>query len=409
MFVYRFLMVLLLAGMTLIAGAAGIPISNPAKVEDMQQIVHIIGFDQSIQTAIRRDVENTNTAKPEAYLDVEVFMRPFTVDAINLHVSTVMAKYLSNDYAQKLLKELPKPAGRNSTRIAQFEMNQNMDAARREFKKLSPADQKSVNEFRISPTYLSLLNALTNSLEERKEMLGNWSRDELQGRIHSARKVIAELMERGLKAEKEENTDNLNLSDRIPLTGLRSFDQESRLTLNYLRANLKQNLQFSEELKTLQLDKLLLPLSLTTRQGLENSNLSILATETMFDNNSKRFDSLRAAYTTALEKIVMPAQKREELAVSNRNSMERILDFRLRRNEHLRTYIELVKQILSLCENRFGKIKFEANSLIFDNDQDMNQYNAMIKQIDVEIQALHELDKEDWDYRNRSLETFKKK
>ena len=101
----RFLLVLFLWSMAAFSMAAGIPISNPAALEDVQQIVSTLGIDQGVQNALRRDLENNNRTKPEMYFDQEIYMRPFTVDAINVHITTVLAKYISHDYAQKLLKE----------------------------------------------------------------------------------------------------------------------------------------------------------------------------------------------------------------------------------------------------------------------------------------------------------------
>ncbi|MFZ6769013.1 hypothetical protein ACO0LM_18315 [Undibacterium sp. Di26W] len=389
--------------------AAVIPITTPARVEDVQQIVRMFGLDQGIQNSIRRGVETNNRAKPETYMDQEIFMRPFTVDAINLHTSTVLAKYLSSDYAQKLLKELPKPIGRISTRLWQIQTNQNLDAAKAEFNKLPIADRKALNEFRATPTVLSMINALRNSQNEREEELGNWSKNEMQARIRQARKSIAELMEISLKLEKEELGENVKLSERIPLTGLRFFDQEARLTFDYLRANLKQNMQFSEEMKAINLGDVLLPASLTSREGLEKGNLTLLAAENMFDNNSKRFDSLRATYTEAVERIVMTPQQRQEIVADNKKTMEDILDRRIRRNEYLRSFLELKKQVLALCESRFGKIKLEAGSLMFDTDQDLNQYNGLVRQINTARQGLLDVEKEGLDDRTRALEAYKKK
>ncbi|MFZ6640544.1 hypothetical protein ACO0LL_12425 [Undibacterium sp. TC4M20W] len=409
MLVCRLLLVLFLSSLVSFAGAAGIPIKDPAAIEDVQQIVSIFGIDQGIQNSIRRDLENNNRTKPEMYFDQEIYMRPFTVDAINLHISTVLAKHISSDYAQKLLKELPKPTAKISTRLWRTEMNQGLDAARSEFNKLSPADRKAVNDFRSTPTFLSMLNALNNSKEERNEEMANWSGKEMQGRVRQARQVIAELMEISIKLEKEEIDENVKLSERIPLTGQRSLDQEVRLTFEYLRANIKQNLRFSEELKALDLGGLLKPANLTSRQGIENSNLSILAAETMFDNNSKRYDSLRASYTDALERINMSPQQRQEVIANNKKNMEEILDSRLKRNEHLRAFLELKKQVLALCESSFGKIKIDGDTLLFDNDQDVNKYNSLVRQINIERQALLDLEKQDLDERTRTLATFKKK
>ncbi|MBI1773322.1 MAG: hypothetical protein HYR68_13435 [Burkholderiales bacterium] len=409
MLVCRLLIVLFLSSLASFAEAAGIPINNPARIEDVQKIVSTFGIDQGMQNAIRRDVENNNRTKPELFFDQEIYMRPFTVDAINLHTSTVLAKYISHDYAQKLLKELPKPVGKISTRLWLIEMNQNLDAARSEFNKLSAADRKAVNEFRSSPTFLSMLNALNNSKEERKEELAVWSGNEMQGRVRQARKSIAELMEIGIKLGKDEVGENLKLSERIPLTGQRFFDQEARLTFEYLRANIKQNLRFSEELKALDLANVLKPANLTSHQGIENGNLVILTAENMFDDNSKRYDSLRTSYTDALEKIVMSPQQRQEIIAINKKNMEDILDLRIRRNEHLRAFLELKKQVLALCESSYGKIKVDGDTLLFDNDQDVNKYNSLVKQINVERQALLDLEKQDLEERARTLDTFKKK
>ena len=409
MLVCRLLIVLFLSSLASFAEAAGIPINNPARIEDVQKIVSTFGIDQGMQNAIRRDVENNNRTKPELFFDQEIYMRPFTVDAINLHTSTVLAKYISHDYAQKLLKELPKPVGKISTRLWLIEMNQNLDAARSEFNKLSPADRKAVNEFRSSPTFLSMLNALNNSKEERKEELAAWSGNEMQGRVRQARKSIAELMEISIKLGKDEVGENLKLSERIPLTGQRFFDQEARLTFEYLRANIKQNVRFSEELKALDLANVLKPANLTSHQGIENGNLVILTAENMFDDNSKRYDSLRASYTDALEKIIMSPQQRQEIIAVNKKNMEEILDLRIRRNEHLRAFLELKKQVLALCESSYGKIKVDGDTLLFDNDQDVNKYNSLAKQINIERQALLDLEKQDLEERTRTLDTFKKK
>jgi len=409
MMLARFLLVLFLWSMAAFSMAAGIPISNPAALEDVQQIVSTLGIDQGVQNALRRDLENNNRTKPEMYFDQEIYMRPFTVDAINVHISTVLAKYISHDYAQKLLKELPKPVGKISTRLWRTEMNQGIEVTRSEFNKLSPADRKAVNEFRSSPTFLSLLNALSNSREERQDEIGNWGASEMRARVQLARKAIAELMEISIKLEKEEIDENVKLSERIPLSGQRSFDQEARLTFEYLRANIKQNLRFSEELKTLDLGNALKPANLVSRQGIENSNLSILAAETIFDNNSKQYDSLRASYTDALEKIIMTPQQRQEVIAINKKNMEDILELRIRRNEHLRAFLELKKQVLALCESKFGKVKVEGDSLLFDSEQDANQYNSLVRQINAERQALLDIEKQDLDDRSRSLATFKKK
>lgn len=412
MFIWRLLVVLCFSCLVSLASfveAAVIPVTNPARVEDVQQIVRIFGIDQGVQNAIRRDMELNNRTKPESYLIPEIFMRPFTVEAINLHTATVLAKYLSSDYAQKLLKELPKPVGKISTHLWQTEMNQGLDAAKAEFSKLSPVDRKALNEFRATPTFLSMLNALRNSKDERTEELGSWSKNEMQARVRQTRKSIAELMETALKLEKETQDGAVKLSDSIPLTGLRSTDQVARLTFEFMRSNIRQSIQFSEDLKTLDLGKVLQPANLTSREGLESSNLAILSAENMFDNNSKRFDSLYGAYTSAMEKVVMAQQQKDEIIADQKKTLEAIVDVRIRRNEHLRAFLELVKQVLALCENRFGKIKVDGSNLVFETDQDVNQYNSLIKQVKAERLALLDVEKQELDERTRSVEAYKKK
>ena len=392
------------------ADARAIVIAHPADVADVQQILRLTKMDQAMLSRIRRDIETTNRQDPANFVDMDIYMQPFTVDAINEHVAKSLAPYIAYDYAQKLLKDLGKSPAKNSIRLEEIERMQGIDAARAEFKRLPPAEQKTINEFRSSAAYLSLINGMTNSKDERTAMFAQWSKEEVQARVSRANKVIEELMDTGLKLEKEEFERNeVALPNRIPRTGVRSFDQESRVSFEYLRANLRQNIEFAEEVKKLDFSNVLAPQNLVTRKGLEEANLTLLAAENIFDNNAKRHETMRNAYNTALENIIMTPSHRQEVIASNNKSMARVVDLRIRRSEYMRNILELEKQILSLCEKRFGKIKLEAKTLMFDSEEDLKQYNGLIKQVTQVNQELLNMEKEDLEYRTRAIEKSKQK
>jgi hypothetical protein len=392
---------------TAFAGVPHVPV--PAEVEDVKQIMRLAGTDKIFLLQTRRNFETGNLQHPETAVDIDIYLSFFTIDSIDEHFAPIYANYMSRDYARKLVLALQTPAAKLSLRLDQIQAESGFSAAKAAFEKMSSVDQRTLNVFRRSDAWLSFINAQNNATSDIKNAFDEWSKEIMHVRGKNTRKQLADMLEVEIQNEANDadQTAIPSLDDRITRTGMRSFDQEARLTAEMIRKIARLSRRIDRDNKELDLKSVLKPENLVTREGLESGNLIVLTAENMFEEHAKANDALSADYDRALDNIVMTPENRQKAIERNNKQMADILDIQLRTAERMRTFLELEKQILAFCETQLGKVKVQDDKLLFDIAGSAQTYNTLLAKIRIENEEMMKLEKEDIERRKQVAESMR--
>jgi len=398
-----------LSGAALMAHAGATHVTVPADVDDVKQIFRLLNFEKTTLSALRRNFDAGNQANPATAVDLDTYLSFVTFDAIDDHFAPVFAKYMSRDYARQLIPALQSQAGKLSMRLDGIESESGLSAARAAFAKFSPADQRAVLALRKSNPYLSFVNAQSNAIPEDREVFKAWSAEVMHVRARQVRKELAEMIEAELKIEKDEVEDTTAPppSGRLNPTGMRSFDRQTIVEYESIRKFARLSRRIARDNAQLDLGSIMKPANLITREGLEAGNLTILTAEAVFDEHAKASDALSAEYDRAIANIPMTAEIRQQLSAQDNKNMTQIIDIQLRESEHLRTLLELAKQVLALCETQLGKSKLSDGKLVFSNDEGVQGYNTLLAKMRNENEEIKKIEEESFERRRQSAERLK--
>ncbi|MES2298834.1 MAG: hypothetical protein V4582_17450 [Pseudomonadota bacterium] len=405
MYVRNLMLTLALALASVAPAVAAAPMPNAASVEEVGQVMRLAAMDKLAIASIRRGIESGNRGGPESAIDADIYMTFVSSDSIVAHMAPLIATYLSHDYAAKLIAGLRAPAAKTAVRLRLLHSEAGIEAARAAFRKLPPAEQRAVNAFTDSLVYKSLLNAENKAQPEIQTMFRDWSGEEMEGRAKRVRKQMADLIEQELRLEGAaadgEAAADLNLPNQLPRTGMRSFDEETLVSLESMRRNVRMNRQFALESKALKHEDVLKPENLVTRQGLEAGNLTLLAAQNLFETHAKAYESLGAEFDRRVDAIPMSDEHRKKSRAQYAQQTAALFDLELRTAEHVRTIIEVEKQILALCESLLGKIEIENGKMVVRSNADVLRYNTLLAQIRREEDEIKQIEAEDVERRKQ--------
>ena len=398
-----------LAGAILSANQALAQVNDPADADDMKQIFRLLNMEQTILSGMHHGFELGNQAHPEHAVDVDTYLSFVTYDTIDEHFAPIYARYMSKNYAKQLIPSLKTPGARLSLRLSEVEHDSGFPAARAMFSKLSHSDQNAVNALRNSNPYKSFANAQSNSNSETRAMFDEWSEHVMDERAKQVRKQLAEVWEAELQIEKDdkEEPDTPPPTARINRTGMRAFDQEVLVTYDTLYKVARLSRRMTSDTRQLNLDKVLSPANLVTKEGLEASNLTVLTAENLFDSHRKAMDAISADYDRAMAAIPMTPEMRAKINNQDNKDMTDMLDIQLREAEHLGNWLEIAKQILNFCEGQLGKISVKDGVLQLNGKDQVQAYNTLIAKLHSESDEIKKVDDEDFARRQRSAERMK--
>ncbi|MDR3481899.1 MAG: hypothetical protein P4L91_14430 [Burkholderiaceae bacterium] len=398
-----------LAGFASAALADAPAVANPAAIDEVKQILHLAEVDKLAVFNFHRHIEQGNLQHPELAVDTDLYLSFLTEEAIDDHLAPIFAKYLSQNYADKLLAALQTPIGRTSTRIELMQFESGEAAARAAWAKLSPGDQRAFNEFRRSAPYLSFVNAQNLGGSEIRTEFDTWTTEVMAARGALARKQLASLFEEEIKSESQDaDGSGPALADRITRTGMRSFDQEMRLSVQMIRNTARLSQRIVREDQQLNLQSVLKPENLVTREGIEAGNLTVLTAQNLFAEHRKANEAITAEYERGIDNIPMTAENRQKLKDGNSRQLAELLDIQLRDAERTQNVLELEKQILALCESQLGKTTLQDGIIMFPAGGTAQAYNTLIAKVRAEADEADKIEKEDTERRLRIVESIKK-
>lgn len=401
--VFRFFFGFVLCFVIELSSFAGEPVIPSAEhIESVRKMIQVAQIDDSILHSIRRSIVSNNSRNPDEMIDVDVYLSFVSSERIGERVAPIYAQYISKSYADKMLISLQTPMGKLSAKLARVEADSGYDEVKKLFSKMSQNERRALSEYRRSPVFLSLLNAENRAQAESNQMLRHWISDGAKSRMQQVRNALSDMIELDIRTNYESETQDISETfKRIPKTGVRHLDQEAQISYENIRNSVRLNQRYVNDFHKLDINSVLLPVNLTSRKALEDGILAILATEALFDAQSKAFESLNDEYQRKLDAIPMPAITRQDLRVSNARNMAEKFDIQIRQAESVRSMIEVQKRILELCSNEFGKIKLKDDRLVFDSRETLDAYNLLVAQANAAREGIRNSDKEENDRRQK--------
>jgi hypothetical protein len=384
--------------------------ATQASLDDIAQVLRLSGTDKTTAISIRRGIEMGNRKLPESAVDTDIYLSFVTNEGIVARLAPLYAKHLTGEYVSKLIAAYQTPVGKQVARLQLVESESGGPAVQAMFRKLSPTDQRAVNAFMGAATFKSLINAGNKSSDDARAMFSQWSTEVMSERTRQVRTSMANIIELEIKAEQEElrsEAADAALAARVPRTGMRSFDQESMASFNLMRKFVRLDRKFSADLKQANMDDVLKPENLVTRQGIETGNFSLLMIESLFDAQNKANEELVQEYDRTVAKIAMTADQRSDFVARDTSQKAELFDFQLRMSERVRALIAINKNMLAFCESRLGKTKIEDGALMFPSDADVTAYNTLVAQQNKEQAQIKQLVAEDIERRKQAADQLR--
>ncbi|MBR7784371.1 hypothetical protein, partial [Undibacterium luofuense] len=139
--------------------------------------------------------------------------------------------------------------------------------------------------------------------------------------------------------------------------------------------------KFSQEFQRTDFNKILDPQNLVSRTALEQAQLNLLTAESIIDQRAPLIEKLQKNYFEDLNNIPMPANEKQLMRAQNEREAMISIENSMKLMELTGKSIELRKQLLNLCQENLGKIKFENQKLIFADEVALSRYNQLVAQL----------------------------
>ena len=120
------------------------------------------------------------------------------------------------------------------------------------------------------------------------------------------------------------------------------------------------------------------PQSLVSATGIAQSKATLKQLEDRIEHYISARARIQSDYRQRLEQLVSDSQ----LRTSMEQGWSILYDNELAYAEHERTALALLNRIVNFAESRSGKIHFEDGQLLFEDDADIDLYNALINQLE---------------------------
>lgn len=145
--------------------------------------------------------------------------------------------------------------------------------------------------------------------------------------------------------------------------------------------------RFARQQQEIDLRDVLAPQSLLSREGIARSRDKLDRYERELSASQRELSRINDDMQAALHKLVGPGNQKTALLQSAEKGIENSLERSARFDENQRRLLTIMRQLLSLADERFGHLREENGALVFDDGADLRLYESLRRQIAAEAKV----------------------
>lgn len=259
---------------------------------------------------------------------------------------------------------------------------------------LTPEETGLANTFVATNAAFHTLNAAQPAINIKIErVIMAWMQEIILARQSNANRQIADVLDPASADSKA--------TDNTPLTG--PMAELLDIMRSYNERNQKSVKQFEAGVESIDLSTILKPASLTSRQGIADGRNKVDRYEALFDQRWREYNAGTDELMRSLRNIQIDQSMRDAFLFGAEKGLSRTYELALRMQENQRKLIAIFREMLTLADEKFGKIKAEDKRLIFDTAADMQTYNTLYERLQKEAAIETKINEEEQQSRESGL------
>ncbi len=257
---------------------------------------------------------------------------------------------------------------------------------------LSPQENIKIQAFTNNSLAWRTLGQSQSTIQTKlKDATNSWMRELAQRHVAEFNRQMADALTANTDATTEPGSSGAPLPEVIAL--LRDYNIRNRRSLNEFQARVGQ----------IDLATVLTPPNLTSREGIAQGRSKVDRYETEFNRRWREYNAASDELVQAMKNISETPEMRNGFMVGAEKGLANTYERSMRFEENQRTLITLMRQLLTLADERFGKIKNEDNRLIFDDSTDLSTYESLRQRLEKEAKVETQLAQEEQQIQDASL------
>lgn len=353
-----------------------------------------VSFGELVIHGMKQGMEEKGTRDTEHAANKEKLLDGISPEAIINRVAPIYMQYLTYEEAVEVTRFFHTPTGHKLLTAYKSEAQTGRKAAIEEMGMTMP-ERRHLNSFLGSNVWRRFDEAHNKAAEEMKAALIRlWKETGYRSAVSPFTRRLAKLIEnRADGADISTETENptpASTSDpnMVYLDRVVRMIEASRSRTDALRA------KYDAEIKKLELETILSPPNLVSKDRIDVGHKKIMQLETLLDTQVGEIARETEDLYRRLKALEGPESFRQSVGEGLDKSFRQILSWYVRFGENQRMLIDVFRRLLAFSESRLGKISLEGNQLLFDTAADLEMYRALRSQLAAETEREDQLVKE---------------
>ena len=384
----RMLLALCLASSITMASAEPV---DRARLEAARRFVVTLGIADLFIAGIKLGYADQARKDPEKANEMRWILEKFTVDSTIDRLTPIYAKHLTTSQFNELNSFYQTTLGQ---KIWQVYSKAAVTRLPPVLPQLTPEETRKVNSFVNGSKALHALNAAEAAINKDLESLAkSWAQEILLDNLGNARHQLADVLD-------PEGSKGKNSDAAPPIGPMAEFVTILR---TFYEQNLKSTNQLQIDIEAIDASTLLKPANLTSRQGIAEGRNKIDRYEALLARRWREYNAITDQLTQSLKNIRIDQKTRENLLAGVEKGLSGAYERALRSQENQRNLVAIFRDILTLADEKFGKIKAEENRLIFDSNADLQTYELLFERLKKEAAIETKITEEEQQVRENGL------
>lgn len=363
--------------------------TDRARLEAARRLIIALDFGKIFMFGINQGYARQVQQNPEKANEMRWVLEKFTPEGAIERLAPIYAEYLTASQSDELRKFYSSGPGRKIwVAISEAALAQKPPT----IPTLTPEENRQVNAFNNSVA-LRTMNTAQAAIKVKSENAGKlWMQEIVQNNLRQTGRQVADALDPAGTGTASNNG--------APSGPMAEFVTIMR---DYNERNQKSILAFQSSTDAIDLATVLKPGNLTSRQGIAEGRSKLDRYETVFTRRWREYDASTDELMQSLRQVRVSEEIRNSFMAGAEKGMSTAYERALRMQENQRNLLAIFREMLNLADEKFGKIRFEENRLIFESAQDLQAYETLRERLNKEAATEKKIGEEEEQARINSL------
>lgn len=346
-------------------------VSDPASLSDVSTMLTASDFRTAVRHAIRKELKRLEAT--EGKLDIDLMMSPLTDEVIDRLYTQKVGKYWSAKYAKQYVAQLGSPAGKLTAKLYGYAAMGNSSA---ELQRLSMKDKLAIAEVQRGLPFKSLENATMQGGQDFVRAAAEYVSEQNLHRAQESNKFFLQYLE-AVNAFAEGKVTERPVIQPPVRSGIIKSDSENQLLYQFILKRDQYAREFDAKLNNGKLiEEMLSTPNMADPVILERNLIALAEIEELRTERIVQFDKLLESYFEVNGGQQMSAAERRRRIKLADSDVSQIMASMIESSEVELSFFASIRRLLLVCQAAGGKLKFENQRLIFNNDKDLREFEA---------------------------------